>query len=208
MNFDKSFIYNCLKNDLETDSNIKVLESLNIDFQKEEVTGVLKIEHLTKKDLGTTICDYLQSQEFNFLVRYGLLSYDVYIKSENDFTLEISADGQTPLEDITIEELISEELNFFFYDNLLKSKDNITSFGDFKSVVDALFGISVLPKGKTKTYSFFVTGLELTKDNMMKMKDNNDQVPGVEHITFIDCVQADKDFLSKYFEKSTVINYK
>lgn len=208
MNFDKSFIYNCLKNDLETNSNIKVLESLSVDFQREELTGILKVEHLSKENLGTTICDYLKSKEFNFLVRYGLLSYDVNINSENDFSLEISPDGHTPLEDITIEELISEELNFFFYDNLLKSKDNITSFSDFKSVIDALFGISILPKGKAKTYSFFVTGLELTKDNMMKIKENNDQVPGVESITFIDCVQVDKDFLSKYFEKSTVINYK
>lgn len=209
MDFDKAFIFKCLKNDLNpTKDKIKVLDSIDIDFEKEEITGTLKVDNLTKKDLKTTICDYLKSKEFDFLVRYGLLSYDCYIKSENNFSLEIGPDKQTLLEDVTIEELISDELNFYFYDTLLKTKDKISSFSDFKSIIDALFSISSLPKGKNKRYSFFVSGLDINKDNMMKLKDRRDPVSGIENITFADCAQVDKDFIGKYFDRSTIISYK
>ena len=208
MNFDKGFIFNCLKNDLGKDSGaIKVRDTLQIDLDNEEVSGSMTV-NATKKDFDHTICDIVNSEEFSYLVRYGLLNYSCFVKSENEFTLDISAKAPEALEDITIEELVSEELNFFFYDNLLKTRENIGSFGDFQAVVSSLFAISMLPKGKTKTYAFFVTGLELTKDNLMKLKESNDQVPGIDHITFIDCVCEDRDFVTKFFEKSTVIDFK
>ena len=214
-NFDKDFIYECLKNDLERnnifDSKIKIFkDKISIDIENKEISGEVSFD-FNKSDIDKSICSLINNNIFDLLIRYGLLKYSCFIKSEEHYVISIfsveKGEGEI-IEDISIEDLISEELNFFFYDNLLKVKDNISTFGDFQAVIDALFGISILPKGKNKTYSFIITGLEITKENLMKIKPNNDQVPAIDHITFVDCVTEDKDFISRFFGKSTVINYK
>lgn len=211
--FDKNFLFECIKNDLinnnfDTSTNINVIGNIYLDIPNKKVSGEEKIE-FSKKDLNSSICDFVNNKKFSILVRYGVLGYKCYIKSDNEFYLYISEYNQENLmlEDITIQEIFADEFDFFFHDNLLKSKENISSFSDFKSVISSLFAISTLPKGKNKTYSFFVSGLNITKENMMKLKDTNDQVPAVDRITFADCV-GDKDFVKTFFEKSTIIDFK
>lgn len=148
------------------------------------------------------------SFSFKDFIKYGLLSYTPRVIDENKFEIEIFPlnKGELFLTNDTLMSLIADEINYYFYNNSLTSKDNINTLSEFAFVISNLFAISEIKNHSKNIYSFYAKGLDLSKSNIMKLlSDSNGSIPNVDSITIEDCKIDDRSDIYNMFEKGTKI---
>lgn len=201
--------------------------SIEIDFNTYSVSEPVEIPVFIKEDEEARLSDELKGDEkkvFDTICKFNVLMSEAYLKgndknnnNNNNIILEIGGaktlfkngiDNRVIGENDTIKNIIGDDLDFFVINMFLLSNSDISSVEQFAAVINNLNRIADF-KGRNNTYTFNVSGLDVSDEFLSRAKDGMDTpVDRIDSISFNDCIiSITRPSSIAFFEKGTKYFY-
>lgn len=196
--------------------------NLEINFENYTISDPIELTVILKEDEEARLSDELIENEkkvFDTICRFNVLMSVASIegKDKNKITLRIGGskdifkngvDNRIVGENETLKVIVGDDLDFFVVNMFLLANEEISSAEQFTAVIKNLNQMRDF-KGRNNTYTFSVSGLDLSDDSLGKIKDGcDDPVERIDSITFNDCsISLTRPSSLAFFDKGTKYFY-